>query len=611
MDFQQSMDELLKAADCPPDDDDKKKSKKGDDDDKGGADASGGDTGDKDNGGDGPPTDDKNNGAGDDQGPPGAQVDGDEDQQMPPEEASGGGDLAGLVDQIADAEQRFYAAKGQHGSGHHEVEVAMEDLHKLVRKLARRVAADSGMGQDDPQMQQGDDQQQQGPPNGEDANSNGDDQGPPQKPKKKGPPEKLQQSLGPIAGELLRKSWPHPQLQLGDADAMMGKQSRSKLNINVKPKGKQPDVKVDTMQAKASQPTAPQSPPLSGKMGHDAPEVSPANYVGDPNGGAFIDWGSQGYAEAHTDGTPSELFGQMTGKGKHPAQGQVPQPPFNAKMDTGYQPGVTGENPYAGSDAGEAHPHYGETKYPGGKDVPTPSAKMGAGSWIDWNGVAESGRSMPFAGEIAKMTASQPAPPAAPQAPQTAPQPPAAAPQSGMSGKMLLRDSIPKMSAKRSVVTPTDSRRGPTVPRKPAPRPAKMARKPANPKQPQRPTGRPVGTRRPPAQPQGQMRGKMHSPVPSTPGQPISATAPEGPVGRMSESGYQTQMSGFDYAMLGRMQRLDAGLPAVEAPQMERSDTSVPTLRKSEAVSFDFLLELSEDFEKADREMRALLGEED
>lgn len=599
MDFQESMDELLKAADCPKGDDD---------DDKGGADASGGDTGDKDNG-DGQPTKDNGNGAegddqnGDDQqGPPGAQVDGDDDQQMPPEEAGGGNDLAGLVDQIADAEQRFYAAKGQHGSGHHEVEVAMEDLHKLVRKLARRVAADSGMGQDDQQMQDGDDQQQQGPPNGQDVNGNGDDQGPPQK--KKGPPEKLQQSLGPVAGELLRKSWPDP--QLGGVDTMMGKKSRSKLNINVKPSGGkgQPDVQVDSMRAKdatAIEYGSGTSKPDTGKM---SGEVSPENFVGDPNGGAFIDWGSQGYAEAHTDGTPSELFGQMTGKGKPAGQGQVPQPPFNAKMDTGYQPGVTGQSPYEGSDAGEAHPHYpNEAKYPSG-DVPTPSAKMqGAsadGSWIDWGGVAESGRSMPFAGEIAKMTAQQPAP-AAPQAPA----PPPAAPQGAdMSGKMLLRDSIPKM--KRAA--PPQSSRGPSVPRKPA---GKMSRKPANPKQPQRPPARPAGPKRPPAQPQGQMRGKMHSPVPSTPGQPISATAPSGPVGRMSESGYQSQMSGFDYAMLGRMQRLDAGMNAVEAPEspFERSDTEEPTLRKAEP-SFDFLLELSEDFEKADQEMRSLLEDE-
>ena len=136
--------------------------------------------------------------------------------------------------------------------------------------------------------------------------------------------------------------------------------------------------------------------------------VSPDNYVGDPNNGVFIDWDSEfmqkGLAppmEASEKGDPSVLFGQVTGKGLKKAGvpgGVDPKVPFYVKdahhaggMDGGYKPGIQGEYPHAGSDATYAA---------------RPAAPTGQGSPAP-QGIppAMMARQMPFADQLAPMMA--------------------------------------------------------------------------------------------------------------------------------------------------------------------------------------------------------------
>jgi hypothetical protein len=98
------------------------------------------------------------------------------------------------------------------------------------------------------------------------------------------------------------------------------------------------------------------------------------------------------------------------------------------------------------------------------------------------------------------------------------------------------------------------------------------------------------------------MRGKM-GPQPSTPGVPLHQTAAmHAPMAEHESQG----MSGFDYAMVGRMQRMDAGLAPIE-----RSMPTPPEpLRKGyQDIDFEFLLNMSDDFLWKAEEMLTLLEE--
>ena len=100
------------------------------------------------------------------------------------------------------------------------------------------------------------------------------------------------------------------------------------------------------------------------------------------------------------------------------------------------------------------------------------------------------------------------------------------------------------------------------------------------------------------------MRAKM-GPMVSSPGVPLYQTAPD-MVGYMAEHESQG-MSGFDYAMIGRMQRMEAGLPAVD---LERSFRREPAPLAKSDVSFDFLLHMSDDFLAKADEVLAILGDD-
>jgi hypothetical protein len=138
--------------------------------------------------------------------------------------------------------------------------------------------------------------------------------------------------------------------------------------------------------------------------------------VGDPNNGQFFSWdgvlrerGVQTLIESDANGTPALWKGESTGGGR--VVNLATGAPMSAPMRP-YQPGITGDPPHEGSQAGEAHPHYAydagpldPQAYPQGPAPGSPPAgKMGravpfadqlveagilgggpAHGWIDWN----------------------------------------------------------------------------------------------------------------------------------------------------------------------------------------------------------------------------------
>ncbi len=149
--------------------------------------------------------------------------------------------------------------------------------------------------------------------------------------------------------------------------------------------------------------------------------LSPANYVGDPNLGQFIDWGSEFLskgeappAEANEHGTPSWYMGRPTGFGKLG---------FVMKGGTGtgqpYAPGVVGADPYDGSGAAQPPPSAPQA---GGQPAPAgvpPSAAMSGDAPV-----------MPFASQLAPMMAAMHRGGGEePPAPQRTPAPPASPPR--------------------------------------------------------------------------------------------------------------------------------------------------------------------------------------
>lgn len=98
--------------------------------------------------------------------------------------ADAGGDASedpqALVQQIADAERDYYAAKGFHGAQHHNSMALLDTYHKLVRKLVRAVqggqgleAGGGGPGDEQPD-QDAPDQDGDGVPDDQDADQDGD-----------------------------------------------------------------------------------------------------------------------------------------------------------------------------------------------------------------------------------------------------------------------------------------------------------------------------------------------------------------------------------------------------------------------------------------------------
>lgn len=127
---------------------------------------------------------------------------------------------------------------------------------------------------------------------------------------------------------------------------------------------------------------------------------------------SFVDWDSvfmsKGLAppaEANEFGTPSEYFGKATGFGRAaPNTPTAPlSPPMAGKMGTAsgtpYEAGITGDDPYNGSNAGEAHPHY--SGYGGPMDPQTFPTGPAPGSPPP----AAQTRQMPFAAQLAPMMA--------------------------------------------------------------------------------------------------------------------------------------------------------------------------------------------------------------
>lgn len=142
-----------------------------------------------------------------------------------------------------------------------------------------------------------------------------------------------------------------------------------------------------------------------------------AKAVGDPNNGKFISWdqelASRGVTtliESDPNGTPALWKGQSTGGGR--VVNLATGTPMSAPMRP-HMPGIQGDPPHEGSNAGEAHPHYAYDEgpldpqsYPQGPAPGNPPAgKMGRGipfaselaaagigvggagqgqSWIDW-----------------------------------------------------------------------------------------------------------------------------------------------------------------------------------------------------------------------------------
>jgi hypothetical protein len=248
-----------------------------------------------------------------------------EDGFLPPEEEDGevapGIDpaLAKVVDDIASAEKDFYAARGMHGPDHHKAELAMETFHKLVRKLAKIVHPE--VGRDGGAAANG--MNGNGPPmNGDGPPMNGNGNGPPPPEGEENggpPPSEGEEGEGPpeeIIKEAKKAGWSEAAIgELFKAYEMIGKQDMLEAMTHDK---------------------------LKGKM-----EPDPANFSGDPNGGQFIDWN-----------TSSLMTGHMNEAGGQGEPG-----------------GISGDNPYAGSGAGEAHPHL--TSGTGAKPAGVPFGKMG------------------------------------------------------------------------------------------------------------------------------------------------------------------------------------------------------------------------------------------
>lgn len=538
------------------------------------------------------------------------------EEGMPMEEGmddGGQAEMSDLIGQLAEAEQTFYATKGQHGGGHHNTDAALEDMHKLVRKLAKKVAGQHGLEKDgsmpepDPMaMQAG------GDPNGGSL------------------PEEMTRSLSPglhkhVLTQALRiQQDGHFHFTLDKSTAARPKPTPPKEGQSV-PQHFKPAPHYANMNTEhLTVPGVSRGAMPSGKMGpSDATEISMANYVGDPNGGAFLNWdgimvGRMGTtpAKAGDDGMPSVIYEQdgratITGAGKLPGSGG----------------GITGANPYQGSDAGTATP----VRMPGGMGGGTapmspPAAKMTpGGDWIDWGAYDGGDRTMPFAGELRGMMNEkrQGTAPMSPPAP--------------MHGKATLLAMQERPRAPQAPLPPRRPGPGRVPPRMPAPR-GSMTGHQSRPRAPQAPfpPRRPGSGRVPPRIPEPRMSAKQQRPrapqVPLPPRRPGSGRVPPRipePAARMSylpdtpgvplhvtEAAMSAQMSagyeapsaptGFDYAMIGRMQRMEAGLPAIET--MERS-MPAPEALVSDDIDFGFLLDMSADFLAKSEELLALLEE--
>jgi len=336
MDAIEQLGTLFKAAPpFPP------KKKKGDGDEKGDDDCP---TGDKDD--DGTPNsldaapDDPSDGADDADDGAVSEEGGEEaaiDAEMPEDEDGGGfapeEEMAGaggadaatvdLVEQLAAAEKDFYAAKGMHGTDHHKAELAMETFHKLVRKLAKQVHP--GVGKGVPPVEENGDAS--GVPNGGDGGGgSGGAFG----------------AQGGAASEGEQEGGDE-----GPPDEVIEEAKKAGMGVPAIN-----ELIKSWMAAKQSmlEPTVDEE--MRGKM-----EPDWSNFSGDPNGGEFINWGT------------SSLVGRMQEAGPR-----------------GEPSGVTGDSPYTGSGAGEAHPHYGQDAG-FGKPPPGPpfGAKMGEAPMPPWS----------------------------------------------------------------------------------------------------------------------------------------------------------------------------------------------------------------------------------
>lgn len=259
-------------------------------------------------------------GSGDDDesdGPPMGQ-----DGQQP-----GGGDVAGLVQQIAAAEEDFYAARGAHGDGHHRTDAAMETLHKLMRKLVRQVGGQ--MPQVGKPGAPGADGDQAGPPNQNEGKGalpweQGDDEGDDQEggdasAEKWGADDKGDDD-GEDGGdeESGGKGSPPPFKKKGSGGAKDKTKKSGGDGIEALMKslvGKQ-DMIEHRPPPPRPPPAAPPAPKMSGEM---------IQLTEGPNeNGGFIDWAGMfgkvgaSMAEASADGHPSAMFGRATGHGKVP-----------------------------------------------------------------------------------------------------------------------------------------------------------------------------------------------------------------------------------------------------------------------------------------------------
>lgn len=162
-----------------------------------------------------------------------------------------------------------------------------------------------------------------------------------------------------------------------------------------------------------------------------AGSLHPANYVGDPQLGTFVDWDTQFMqkglappAEAHVSGSPSEWRGQPTGDGKHPAlmKGHEPGDPDGRLLETNtgqpYKPGIQGDDPYEGSAAGQVSEYHPS----GGPGQPAPAGVPPAGDAVAKMSSAHN--PMPFANALSPMIAQmhgKQSVPGLPEGPKSAP----------------------------------------------------------------------------------------------------------------------------------------------------------------------------------------------
>lgn len=184
------------------------------------------------------------------------------------------------------------------------------------------------------------------------------------------------------------------------------------------------------------------------KTGIALPEgsFSPANYVGDPNGGAFVDWGAEfmakglaSPAEANEFGTPSMWKGMPTGFGKPAGAGGPPQgpPPHGPPQGPPARPAAP---PMAGQAAPPMVGHQGPPMMGQAPPMGTPGAGVPAAHPAM---MAAGGRQMPFASQLAPMLASM----GHPMAPQGYPTqgPPVQAPQAN--AQQIHAPQVPKPAA--------------------------------------------------------------------------------------------------------------------------------------------------------------------